>query len=202
MLEVGGKPMMEHIIERAKAAGFVEFIVTLHYLGEMVESYFQDGERWGVRIKYLREQEPLGTAGALSLMASRPQLPFVVTNGDVMSDVNYGEMLDFHSRHQAIATMAVRQHEIQNPFGVVRLNGVEIAGFEEKPVYRSHINAGIYVLSPECIELLSVGEYCDMPTLFSRLRDGGERVIVYPMHEPWLDVGRPDDLILARRDTK
>ena len=202
MLEVGGKPMMQHILERAKAAGFVDFKVAVHYLGKMVETYFEDGRRWGVRIEYLREESPLGTAGALSLLLHRPEAPIVVTNGDVISDVNYAELLEFHLRHQAAATMAVRLHEMQNPFGVVRIDGVEIAGFEEKPVYRSHINAGIYALSPECLDALRYGEFCDMPTLFGRLGDQGKRIIVYPMYEPWLDVGRPDDLMHARRETK
>lgn len=194
MLEVGGKPMLEHIIERAKSNGFVNFVLAIHYLGNMIEDHFDDGRRWGVKIEYLREENPLGTAGALSLMRKRPEMPFIVTNGDVMTDVHYGEILEFHARHQAVATMAVRQHELQNPFGVVKTRGVDIAGFEEKPIYRSHINAGIYVLSPETLGVLELGEYCDMPTLFTRVRDNKGRTIVYPMHEPWLDVGRPDDL--------
>jgi dTDP-glucose pyrophosphorylase len=198
MLEVGGKPMLEHIIERAKAEGFREFVLAIHYLGNMVEDHFGDGSKWGVSIGYLREESPLGTAGALSLLSARPEAPFVVTNGDVMTDVHYGEMLEFHSRHHAAATMAVRQHELQNPFGVVRTNGVEITGFEEKPVYRSHINAGIYVLSPDGLDALQPGQHCEMPTLFDRIRERSGRTIVYPMHEPWLDVGRPDDLKLAR----
>jgi len=106
-------------------------------------------------------------------------------------------LLDFHCRHGAAATMAVRLHEWQHPFGVVRTNGVDIVGFDEKPVARTHINAGIYVLEPSAIDTIDVGERCDMPTLFSRLQDRSARTIAYPMHEPWLDVGRRDDLELA-----
>jgi dTDP-glucose pyrophosphorylase len=198
MLEVGGKPILEHIVERAKSEGFCNFVLAIHYLGDQIESYFGDGGRWGVSIGYLREESPLGTAGALSLLSRRPAFPFIVTNGDVMTDVHYGEIIEFHGRHQASATMAVRQHELQNPFGVVRTNGVEIVGFEEKPVYRNHINAGIYVLSPDGLDVLQPGQHCEMPTLFDRIRERSGRTIVYPMHEPWLDVGRPDDLKLAR----
>ena len=198
MLEVRGKPMLEHIVERAKADGFRRFVIAIHYLGSVIEEYFERGTKWGVEIDYLHEKDPLGTAGALSLIPERPALPIVVTNGDVMTDVHYSEMLEFHLRHQAVATMAVRQHELQNPFGVVNIQGVDIVGFEEKPLYRSHINAGIYVLSPSSLEALVPGAYCDMPTLFNRVREAAGRVIVYPMHEPWLDVGRPDDLALAR----
>lgn len=197
MLEVGGKPMLEQIIERAKADGFHNFIISLHYLGHMIEEYFGDGGKWGIHIEYLREDSPLGTAGCLSLLENRPDLPFIVTNGDVLTDISYRDMLDFHISHHASATMAVRQHELQNQFGVVKIRGIEIVGFEEKPLYRSHINAGIYVLTPRVLDELERGQHCDMPTLFDKIRDGGERTIVFPMHEPWLDVGRPADLKLA-----
>jgi dTDP-glucose pyrophosphorylase len=194
LLPVNGKPMLEHIVERAKAEGFRHFVMAINYLGEMIEQYFGDGERWQVRIEYLREQSPLGTVGAIALLEPRPAVPFVVSNGDVLTDIHYGELLDFHVRHGAAATMAVRQHEWQHPFGVVRTNGIEIVGFEEKPVARTHINAGVYVLEPLALDALEAGEHCDMPILFSRLQERGARTIAYPMHEPWLDVGRQDDL--------
>lgn len=198
MLSVAGKPMLEHIIERAKLEGFSHFVLAIHYLGHMVEGYFADGERLGVRIDYLREQTPLGTAGALGLLNPRPEAAFVVTNGDVITDIRYGELLDFHVRHNAAATMAVRVHEWQHPFGVVQTQGVEIIGFEEKPVARSHINAGVYALHPDALNLLSGDTHCDMPTLFERLQAESKRTVAYPMHEPWIDVGRPDDLVAVR----
>lgn len=194
LLHVAGKPMLEHIIERAKLEGFSHFVLAIHYLGHMIEDYFGDGERFDVKIDYLREQSPLGTVGALGLLNPRPDIPFVVTNGDVITDIRYGELLDFHIRHDAAATMAVRVHEWQHPFGVVQTQGVEIVGFEEKPVARSHINAGVYALDPEALSLLSADAHCDMPTLFERLQAKAKRTVAYPMHEPWLDVGRPDDL--------
>lgn len=199
MLEVGGKPMLEHIIERAVADGFQNFVISLHYLGQMIEDYFGDGSKYGVRIEYLREESPLGTAGCLSLLAKTPEFPFIVTNGDVLTDIHYNEFLDFHNRYEASATMAVKQHEIQNQFGVVQTRGVEIEGFEEKPIYRSHVNAGIYVLNPDALKSLEYKQHCDMPALFERIKKKSGRTIVYPMHEPWLDVGRPEDLANARR---
>lgn len=198
LLPVAGKPMLEHIIEHAKLEGFSRFVVAVHYLGHMIEEYFGDGSRLGVKICYLREESPLGTAGALSLLDPRPKDAFVVTNGDVITDIRYGELLDFHVRHNATATMAVRVHEWQHPFGVVQTQGVEIVGFEEKPVARTHINAGVYAIEPAALDELSVDARCDMPTLFERLQEKSKRTVAYPMHEPWLDVGRPDDLERAR----
>ncbi len=199
LLPVAGKPMLVHIIERAKLEGFSRFCLAVHYLGHMIEDYFGDGSRWGVEISYIREQQPLGTAGALGLMETDADLPFVVTNGDVLTDIRYGELLDFHARHGADATMAVRLYEWQHPFGVVHTTGVDIAGFEEKPVMRSHVNAGIYALEPRVLALLPRGERCDMPTLFQKVQEQGRRTVAYPMHEPWLDVGRPDDLSKAEQ---
>lgn len=197
MLPVRGKPMLQHIIERARSEGVHRFVLTVHYLGHMVESHFGDGRGFGVEIEYVREDRPLGTAGALSLLGSRPQDAFLVTNGDVLSDVHYGELLDYHHDQRAMATMAIRQHEWQHPFGVVRIQGVAIVGFEEKPVLRSHINAGIYVLEPAALAMLDFNEHCDMPALFARLQRSGERVVAYPIHEVWMDVGMPDDLLRA-----
>lgn len=194
LLQVAGKPMLEHIIERAKLEGFSHFVLAIHYLGYMIEDYFGNGDRLGVRIDYLREQSPLGTAGALGLLNPRPDAQFVVTNGDVITDIRYGELLDFHIRHAATATMAVRVHEWQHPFGVVQTQGVDIVGFEEKPIARSHINAGVYALNPTALSVLTADAHCDMPTLFERLQAQDKRMVAYPMHEPWLDVGRPDDL--------
>jgi len=202
MVLVAGKPILEHIIERAKLDGFNNFVLAINHLGHLIESHFGNGERLGVKIDYLHEESPLGTAGALSLLNSRVDAPFVVTNGDIITDIDYGNLLDFHNRNQASATMAVRVHEWQNPFGVVRMEGIEIIGFEEKPIAYSHINAGIYALSAEALGELMLGMHCDMPTLFKRLKGKDKRIVAYPMHEPWLDVGRPDDLKIAAKAIK
>jgi dTDP-glucose pyrophosphorylase len=201
MLPVSGKPMLEHIIDRAKLEGFSHFILAINYLGYMIEDYFGNGERMQVQIDYLRENSPLGTAGALGLLNPAPEKSFMVTNGDVLTDIHYGELLDFHTRHNAAATMAVRVHEWQHPFGVVQTNGIDIIGFEEKPVYRSHINAGVYVLEPEALSFLEREVHCDMPTLFERLQAKEMRTAAYPIHEPWLDVGRQEDLTRAITET-
>jgi dTDP-glucose pyrophosphorylase len=198
MLEVGGKPMLEHIIVRARKEGFKHFVLAIRYLSHMIESYFGDGSQWDIEIEYLREDTPLGTAGALGLLTQAPERPVVVTNGDVLTDIRYSELLEFHQHHHAAATMSVRQHEWQHPFGVVHTRGIEIVGFEEKPLHRSNVNAGIYVIDPTVLVLIERNEACDMPTLFERAQQQGFKTIAYPMHEPWLDVGRPDDLARAR----
>lgn len=200
MLLVGDKPILEHIIERAKSEGFENFILSTHYLSHIISEHFGDGAKWNVNITYVNEDEPLGTAGALSLIDRQLLEPIVVTNGDVLTSIRYSEILDFHARHGAHATMAVRAHEWQNPFGEVKTEGVEIVGFQEKPIYRSYINAGVYVLQPDMLEFLNAGEHCDMPTLFSRAMDLSKRVVVYPTHEQWIDIGREDDFEKAKSE--
>ncbi len=200
MLKVHGKPMLEHIIVRAAAEGFRNLVISLFYLPDVIRDYFGNGSKWNVRIAYVEEEAPLGTAGALSLLDPKPTLPFIVTNGDVLSDVRLNDMLAFHKMHEAAATMAVRQHEWQHPFGVVKTQGIRIKGFEEKPVYRTHVNAGIYVLEPAALSYLAEGTACDMPALFDRLQDANLATIAYPMHEVWMDVGRPEDLVAAHTE--
>ena len=197
MLPISGKPMLEHILERAILQGFKNFVISVFYLPDVIKDYFSDGSSWNINIEYIQEKDPLGTAGALSLLKEDQELPIIVTNGDLISNIGYRELLDYHSKHSSIATMAVRKHEIQNPYGVVKTKGVDIVGFEEKPIHHSIVNAGIYVLDPQVLNLLSKDEVCDMPTLFERVNNKKHRTVVFPMHERWLDVGKPDDLDLA-----
>lgn len=199
MLEVAGKPLLQHLIERARADGFRHFVITLHYLPQVIRDHFGDGSKFDVQIDYVTESTPLGTAGALSLLPARPDLPFVVANGDILTEVRFSDMLEFHRAHGATATMAVREHEYHNPFGVVQTDGMLITGFEEKPVWRTRINGGIYVLSPQALNHLTPNTHCNMPTLFERVQLAGDRAIVYPMHETWMDVGNPADLLTANR---
>lgn len=200
LLPVRGKPILEHIIERAKQEGFSRFVLAVNYLGHMIEDYFGDGSSHRVEIRYLRESTPLGTAGAVALLDPRPTEPFIVSNGDVLTDIRYGELLDFHLRHQAAATMAVRLHEWQHPFGVVETRGVDLVSLQEKPTIRTKVNAGIYVIDPRVLVQLSAGSPCDMPDLFRSLQRSGERTVVFPIHESWMDIGRPDDYEDAARE--
>ncbi|MDB2462184.1 nucleotidyltransferase family protein [Alphaproteobacteria bacterium] len=199
MLEINGRPIIERIIHRASESGFSNFIISVNYLGHMIEEFLRDGSHLGVNISYLRENEPLGTAGCLSLLSQRPEQPFLVTNGDVLTDVNYADLLKYHASHEASATMAVREYEIQNPYGVVKSQGHELVGFEEKPVYRSQVNAGIYVIDPLMLDFLETDRFCDMPSFFARIQSAKSKVVVYSLNDAWLDIGRPADLEAAER---
>ena len=199
MLIVNGRPILEHILLRAKTSGFSKFLIATNYLRSLIEDHFQDGNKLAIEIEYLREEEPLGTAGALSLMGVTPELPIVISNADVLSSLDYSRILEFHETSGSVATMAVRLHELQHPFGVVEIDGAEITGLKEKPIIQSFINAGIYVLSPVALKFLQPNEYCDMTTLFERLRLAGEKTCAYPLHEGWADVGTPSDLDTARQ---
>ena len=197
MLQLGGKPILEHIIEGAKEEGFFEFILSIHHLGEVIEEYFRDGEALGVKISYIREKLPLGTAGALSLLDPKPTKPIIVTNGDVLTSIRYGNIVDFHIQNDAVATMAVQAYESQISFGVVQTHGINITSYEEKPIIRSLINAGIYVLDPDALNFLVKSKSCDMPTFFDVLRKENLMTIAFPLHEKWVDLGSPSNFAQA-----
>jgi NDP-sugar pyrophosphorylase family protein len=200
MLQIAGKPILEHIITGARNQGFRNIALAVHHLAEVIENYFGDGSSSGVEIQYLREEFPLGTAGALSLINPPPKEDILVINGDVITDLRFERILDFHEQFQAMGTMAVQMHELQNPFGVVNTSGVEIVSYEEKPSTHSMINAGIYVLDPSAVSLLEPKTYFSMPALFERLRENGYKTIAYPIHEKWTDIGRHDDFAKAEMD--
>lgn len=197
MLLVNGRPMLEHIILHARSEGFRNFIISVNYLGHIIEEHFGNGKNFGVSIEYLREKKPLGTAGALSLLKPKPSQVFLVTNGDVLTSMDYKNLVTFHNQHTAAATMAIRLHEWQHPFGVVNMDDINIVSIEEKPLVHTCINAGVYALSPEVLDLIKPDTELDMTELFQKVRESGSKTIGYMLYEPWLDVGRPDDLIIA-----
>lgn len=200
MLQVGGKPILESILESFSEQGFRKFFLSVNYLAHAVRDHFGDGSQWGVDISYLHEDKRLGTAGALSLLPERPSDPLVVMNGDLLTRVRFDNMLNFHSEHGAVATMAVREYDFQVPYGVVQLNGSNIAAIEEKPVHRFFVNAGIYTLSPEAFEHIPDGTFFDMPTLFDRMLAAGHQTSAYPLREYWLDIGRLEEFERAQHE--
>lgn len=200
MLQVGGKPILESILESFSEQGFRKFFLSVNYLAHAVRDHFGDGSQWGVDISYLHEDKRLGTAGALSLLPERPSDPLVVMNGDLLTRVRFDNMLKFHSEHGAVATMAVREYDFQVPYGVVQLNGSNIAAIEEKPVHHFFVNAGIYTLSPEAFKHIPNGTFFDMPTLFDRMLAAGHPTSAYPLREYWLDIGRLEEFERAQHE--
>ncbi len=200
MLEVGGKPLLETIIFNVSQQGFRRFFLAVNYRAEMIKDYFGDGSRFGVEIRYLEEEQPLGTAGALSLLPENPEHPLIVMNGDLLTKINYNHLLQFHHDHEAVATMCVRGYEYQVPYGVVKFDQYRFLAMEEKPVQRFFINAGIYVLAPTVLESIPARSFFDMTDLFQRISLEGRRAIVFPIQEYWLDIGRLEDYARANEE--
>lgn len=193
LLKVGNKPILETILLNFIEHGFYRFYLSVNYKADMIKEYFGDGSRWNVEIRYLHEEKSLGTAGALSLLPEVPDAPFFVMNGDLLTKVNFGQLLDFHRTHRAYATMCVREYDHQVPYGVVRLNRHQLLGIEEKPVQRFFVNAGIYVLEPDTLSLIPENDFFDMPSLFELLVQQEKQTIAFPIREYWLDIGRLAD---------
>lgn len=201
MLPVGNRPLLELIIKQLRQAGIRRVSLTTHYKGEIIARHFGDGRDFGVEICYVKEDQPLGTAGALSLLDASDE-PLLVINGDILTRVDFRAMLDFHREQQADMTVAVQQYEFRVPYGVVETDGVAITGISEKPVIRHFINAGIYLLNPGVCRCIPSGQTYDMPELISRLLAGDYRVIGFPIREYWLDIGQVEDYQKALGDVE
>lgn len=199
MLKIGGKPILEHILNHFINSGFHKFYISTHYLAHMITEYFGNGASLGVSIEYIHEETPLGTGGALGLLPPlETELPFFVINGDLLTDLDLHAFLNFHCNTNGIATMGVRKYEHQIPFGVVSYEGDRILSMLEKPTKQWFVNAGIYLLSPELLDKVSPRTPLDLPTLLEQQISLGKIVNIYPIHEYWLDVGRKDDFHRAK----
>ncbi|MEM7550837.1 MAG: nucleotidyltransferase family protein [Bacteroidota bacterium] len=194
MLEVGDKPILEHIIDNFKEYGFAKFILCVNYKAEVIEEYFGDGSKFGINIVYTKEKKRLGTAGALSLIDIQIQDPFFITNGDIITSLNFEDLLEFHLLNKAKATMCVKKFEYQVPFACVQSDTKSnILSLVEKPTYNYHINAGLYMINPEILHHVPKDTFYDMPMLFDDLLENGENLKVFRMEDYWLDIGRPHD---------
>ena len=199
MLPVGDRPLLELIIQRLRASGIQDVSLTTHYLPDSIVNHFGDGEEFGVHLNYLRENNPMGTAGGLKQM-ERPAGPFLVLNGDILTAVPYREMLAFHRKHSAMITVGVRKYDVQVPFGVVECDDVHITSLQEKPCLSFFINAGTYLLNPAAWDYIPKERRFDMTDLIRALLDAGERVASFPITEYWIDVGRHEDYQRAQED--
>ncbi|MBS0530546.1 MAG: nucleotidyltransferase family protein [Proteobacteria bacterium] len=200
MLKVGSRPLLETIISSFARQGFQHIVLSVGYRAKQIEDHFGNGSSFGIDICYLREDQPLGTAGALSLLAEQPSLPLVVTNADLLTKENYGHMLDRHVESKADGTMAVRTYDMQVPFGVIREGDTGIEAIEEKPVQSFVVNAGIYVLSPSSLSLIPKGTPFDMPSLFDAMMRRGMKTRCHHIDGYWLDIGRMADYERANMD--
>lgn len=194
MLRIGGAPILEHILRRFIRFGFREFHLSVNYLRQQIIDYFGDGQQFGARISYLHEDRPMGTAGALTLLPELTAEDYLVTNGDLITDMDFSLFQRYHEDQQAEATMAVRKVRHTLGFGMVKVEGTELVGIEEKPTLSFYINAGVYLLSRRAIESLPKGSAFDMPILFTKLRAENAPCTVYEVHGDWIDIGTPEKL--------
>lgn len=199
LLPVGDRPLMERTIERLRRAGIRRVNVATHYLSDKITNHFGDGRDFGVEMRYVTEDRPLGTAGALRLMEP-PTGPLLVVNGDILTGVNYQDMLAYHHENGAIATVGVRKYDVEVPYGVIDCAGVDVSALREKPVQQFLVNAGMYLLDPAAVGYIPEGERFDMTDLIQRLLAEGRKVVAFPVVEYWLDIGKPADYERAQND--
>lgn len=199
MLRVGGRPLLERIIQSLGAAGIRRVTVATHYRDEVIREYFGDGSVFGVELSYVKEDEPLGTAGALRLI-ERPTGLLLVMNGDILTRLNFRLLADFHQEGGGAMTVAVRRYDIQVPYGVVDTDGANLTRLVEKPVFEFFVSAGVYLLQPDVYDRLPAGRRFDMTEVIEVLLRGGNRVTAFPIREYWLDIGRLSDLAQAQED--
>ncbi|MGC6415300.1 MAG: nucleotidyltransferase family protein [Bacteroidia bacterium] len=200
MLKISGKPILEIIIEKFAEEGFKNIAVCVNYKSEIIQDYFKDGKEFGVTMSYIEENKRLGTAGALSLIQLSNHLPIIVTNGDILTKVNYSQMIQYHQCHNASVTVAVRDYNYQVPFGVVQHNDGLIRSIVEKPIQNFYVNSGIYVLEPSVIQYIPKNEYYDMTMLINTIVQKSQSVMSYLVREYWLDIGQKSEFKQAEID--
>lgn len=202
LLKIGSKPILETILEQFISAGFYNFYISTHYKAEMVREHFADGSKWNVSIKYIHEEKPLGTAGALGLLPTNLLgLPVLMMNGDLLTKVDFEQLLKFHEENNGDATMCVREYDFQVPYGVIKAKDNYITSIIEKPVHKFFVNAGIYVLSASVQNSIDGLSYLDMPHMLeSKIKEGG-KVNMFPVHEYWLDIGHMEQFNQAQHDS-
>eukprot|EP01093_Parvamoeba_rugata_P012363 TRINITY_DN359_c0_g3_i1.p3 TRINITY_DN359_c0_g3~~TRINITY_DN359_c0_g3_i1.p3 ORF type:complete len:290 (+),score=23.32 TRINITY_DN359_c0_g3_i1:2032-2901(+) len=200
MLPIGGRPLLESIIRNFIAQGYRKFFLSVNYKADVVEKHFADGSEFGADIRYLHEKKRLGTAGALSLLPERPDNPVIVMNGDLLTTVNFDHLLQFHNEHGAEATICGREYQQQVPYGVLKTEESYLTGIIEKPFTKYLVNSGIYVVSPNSLNLVPKNSFFDMPQLFELLLEKKKKTAVFPIHEYWLDIGQFNDLEKAQNE--
>jgi len=197
LMPVGGRPILEVIIRQLKSNGFSRVTMAVGYLAELIEAYFGDGTKYGIRVDYSREDRPLGTIGSLSLIEGLDET-FMVMNGDVLTNLDYGELVAFHQKNGAAATIATCNREVNIDLGILELDGdLQIIDYIEKPTFKHHVSMGVYVFEPEILDLIEPEKYLDFPDLVLALIKAGRKVMAFPFDGYWLDIGRHEDYAQA-----
>lgn len=194
LMPVGERPILEILLERLRAEGLTDVMIATGHLEELVRAYFGNGEKWGIKIAYSREDKPLGTAGPLDLVRDELTDTFLLVNGDTLSDISFRDLIRHHVDNGSTATVALSRRNVFIDFGVVETDGdSRIVGWKEKPSIDYLVSTGIYVFSRHALSLLPRGEFINLPDFLFKLKDAGHRVSGYVHEGYWLDIGRPED---------
>jgi NDP-sugar pyrophosphorylase family protein len=200
LMPIGDMPILEVLLRQVRRAGVDEFILSVGHMASLLRAFFQEGEQLGTIIRYSYEEEPLGTAGPLTLIEGLDQT-FLVMNGDVLTTLDFGDLLAHHRQSGAMVTIAMYNRQVKIDLGVLQLDGGQvITGYIEKPTYEFQVSMGIYVFEPQALAYIPRGQYFDFPSLILRLLENGEKVVGYPFGGYWQDLGRPDDYEQAIQD--
>jgi len=200
MVLINGKPMLEIIIDKCIRNGFKKFYISVNYLKDQIIDYFGDGSKWGIKINYLYEDHPLGTAGSLKLIPENISGSILVLNGDIITNLDLNLLTKFHQKHKASITIAAKTELYTIPYGVINTSGFELENIIEKPTYNFLVSAGIYILNSSILKFIKENKYCDMPDLISTVKENDFKIVTFPIHEYWMDVGRPESLEKIKSD--
>jgi dTDP-glucose pyrophosphorylase len=199
MVDIGGMPLLERQIKKLSNFGIRKIFIAVNYLSEVIENHFKDGSKYGVEIHYLKEKESLGTGGALSLLPDKQEKPFLVMNGDVLTNSNFQSLAEFHTVQKNEITIAAFSYNIDIPFGVIENDGPLVKALQEKPSENFLCNAGIYILSPKALDLIPDAQFYNMTDLVNDYLNQDKPVSIFPIHEYWSDIGTSNDLDNARK---
>lgn len=200
LMPIGDMPILEVLLRQIRRAGVDEVILSVGHMASLLRAFFQEGEHLGMSVRYSYEDQPLGTAGPLTLIEGLDQT-FMVMNGDVLTTLDFSDLLDFHHKSGALVTIAMHRRQVKIDLGVLQLDGGQsVIGYIEKPTYDFHVSMGVYVFEPGALDYIPPGQYFDFPSLILKLIEDGQKVVGYPFDAYWQDLGRPDDYEQAIQD--
>jgi dTDP-glucose pyrophosphorylase/predicted transcriptional regulator len=202
MLLVGNKPILQTIVEKFVFYGFTNIIMCVGYKSNVIQDFFEDGSKFGANIEYVLEDKRMGTAGALSLLSNKqkPTEPFFVMNGDLLTNVNFEHLLEYHLQNNSKATMCVKEYDFVVPYGFLKIQNGKIRSIKEKPTHSFFVSAGIYMLDSSCVDIIPKNQFYDIPTLFEKMIENDDNVVSFPIREYWLDIGKFDEYEKANRE--